>query len=58
MIVHKFGGTSIADAERIRHAAGLVCDCEGERVVVVSALAGVTIQLVELAFANYRIGTV
>lgn len=50
MIVYKFGGTSVADAERIRHAAVLVRDCEGERAVVVSALAGVTDQLVELAF--------
>jgi aspartate kinase len=49
MIVYKFGGTSLADAERIRHAAGLVRDCEGPRVVVVSAMAGVTNHLVELA---------
>jgi aspartate kinase len=49
MIVYKFGGTSLADAERIRHAAGLVRDCEGPRVVVVSALAGVTDDLLELA---------
>lgn len=50
MIVYKFGGTSIADAEQIRHAAVLVRDCEGPRVVVVSALAEVTNRLVELAF--------
>ncbi len=49
MIVYKFGGTSLADAEHIRHAAGLVRDCAGPRVVVVSALAGVTNHLVELA---------
>jgi aspartate kinase len=49
MIVYKFGGTSLADAERIRHAAGLVRACEGPRAVVVSALAGVTNELVELA---------
>jgi aspartate kinase len=49
MIVYKFGGTSLADAERIRHAAGLVRDCQGPRVVVVSALAGVTDDLVALA---------
>jgi aspartate kinase len=50
MIVYKFGGTSLADAARIRHAAGLVCDCEGPRAVVVSALSGVTNQLVELGY--------
>jgi aspartate kinase len=50
MIVYKFGGTSVADAERLRQAAGLVADREGPRVVVVSALAGVTNELVELAF--------
>ncbi len=49
MIVYKFGGTSLADSERIRDAARLIRDCEGQRVVVVSALAGVTNQLVELA---------
>ncbi|HSG81893.1 MAG TPA: aspartate kinase, partial [Gemmatimonadota bacterium] len=49
MIVYKFGGTSLADAERIRRASRLVLDCAGPRVVVVSALAGVTNHLVELA---------
>jgi len=49
MIVYKFGGTSVADAPRIRHAARLVADGAGPRVVVVSALSGVTNQLVELA---------
>ena len=49
MIVHKFGGTSLADAGRIRQAAALVSGPEGPRVVVVSALAGVTNHLLELA---------
>jgi len=49
MIVYKFGGTSLADADRIRRAAELVRRCEAERVVVVSALGGVTDDLVELA---------
>ena len=51
MIVYKFGGTSLADAERIRGAARLVRDCGGQPVVVVSALAGVTDELVALAQA-------
>ena len=49
MIVYKFGGTSLADAKRIRHAADLVRECEGRRVVVVSALAGVTDRLADTA---------
>ncbi|HKU73242.1 MAG TPA: bifunctional aspartate kinase/homoserine dehydrogenase I [Pyrinomonadaceae bacterium] len=53
-IVHKFGGTSVADAERYRAAAEIVLPhASDERVaVVVSAMSGVTnglIQAVELA---------
>src|SRR6266849_4269899 len=49
-IVQKFGGTSVADIERIRNAAGRVkreVDAGNEIVVVVSAMAGTTNQLVE-----------
>jgi aspartate kinase len=49
-IVQKFGGTSVADIERIRSAARRVkreVDSGGEVVVVVSAMAGTTNQLVE-----------
>ncbi len=50
MIVMKFGGTSLADASRIREAAALVEKHLPERpVVVVSAHAGVTNRLIELA---------
>ena len=43
MIVMKFGGTSVADAERIRAVAGIVRDrMERHPVVVLSAMAGVT----------------
>src|SRR6185312_4696241 len=48
-IVQKFGGTSMADIERIRHAARRVkreVDAGVEVAVVVSAMAGVTNQLV------------
>ena len=53
-IVHKFGGTSVADADRYRAAAAIVLrHAPDERVaVVVSAMSGVTnglIQSVELA---------
>ena len=56
-VVHKFGGTSVADAERYRAAAEIVlARAPGERTaVVVSAMSGVTnalIQSVELAASN------
>jgi bifunctional aspartokinase / homoserine dehydrogenase 1 len=56
-IVHKFGGTSVADAERYRAAAEIVLSREpGERAaIVVSAMSGVTnslIQSVELAASH------
>ena len=48
-IVHKFGGTSVADADRYRAAAEIVRSTKsGERVgVVVSAMSGVTNALIE-----------
>ena len=56
-VVHKFGGTSVADAERYRAAAEIVsAPASGERTaVVVSAMSGVTnalIQSVELAASH------
>src|SRR5690606_13423944 len=47
--VHKFGGTSLADATRIRALAGLLDDGAGARLVVVSAMQGTTNALVGLA---------
>jgi aspartokinase/homoserine dehydrogenase 1 len=57
-IVHKFGGTSVADAERYRAAAEIVLSRgPGERAaIVVSAMSGVTnslIQSVELAASHH-----
>ena len=49
-VVQKFGGTSVADVERIRKAAEKTkaeVDAGNEVAVVVSAMAGVTNQLVE-----------
>jgi aspartate kinase len=52
LIVMKFGGTSVADAERIRAAAEIVRGRLPRRpVVVVSALAGVTDLLVQAVVA-------
>src|SRR6476619_1372164 len=48
-IVMKFGGTSVADLDRIRNVAVRVkreCEVGNEVAVVVSAMAGVTNQLV------------
>ncbi len=51
-IVHKFGGSSLADADCIRHVASLLIERqEPEQAVVVSAMAGVTNALIALAQA-------
>jgi aspartate kinase len=49
MLVLKFGGTSVADAQPIARAAAIVSRARGPRVVVVSALAGVTDRLLQMA---------
>jgi bifunctional aspartokinase / homoserine dehydrogenase 1 len=47
--VHKFGGTSVADANCFRAVADIVADDEGvNRAVVVSAMRGYTDQLLDL----------
>ena len=50
LIVQKFGGTSVADIARIKHVATIVkrdVDAGHQVIVVVSAMAGVTNQLVD-----------
>ncbi|TWT22651.1 bifunctional aspartate kinase/homoserine dehydrogenase I [Luteimonas marina] len=47
--VHKFGGSSVADAARIQALAPLVDDGAQVRAVVVSAMAGTTNALVAMA---------
>ena len=52
LIVQKFGGSSVADAERIRRVAGIIADtyAEGNDVVVVlSAQGDTTDDLIEKA---------
>ena len=50
MIVSKFGGTSVADAEAITRTAEIIRGRQERRpVVIVSALAGVTNDLLALA---------
>ena len=53
-IVHKFGGSSLADAEAFGRVGGLLRDREGDepaQAVVVSAMQGTTDALIELALA-------
>jgi aspartate kinase len=49
LIVMKFGGTSIADGEMIKNVAKLVKKEKRRKVVVVSAMAGVTDKLINIA---------
>ena len=51
--VMKFGGTSLATVERVRHAAALVAAHEGQVAVVVSAQGDTTNRL-EAALARHR----
>ena len=48
---HKFGGSSLANIERFRNVAALLRDESTARVVVVSAMQGVTDALTALAGA-------
>ncbi len=49
LIVHKFGGSSLADSDCIRRVAGLLIERQDpNQVVVVSAMAGVTNTLIAL----------
>jgi len=52
---HKFGGSSLADADRYRVAVGLLDDGAPQRLAVVSAMQGVTDALVALV-AQVRAG--
>ncbi|MBR4505051.1 MAG: aspartate kinase [Candidatus Methanomethylophilaceae archaeon] len=47
--VMKFGGTSVGSPEALRRVAGIVSNTEGERIVVASAMSGVTNFLVSAA---------
>ena len=52
LIVQKYGGTSVGDLERIRNVAAKVAktyDAGNEVVVVISAMAGVTDNLIKMA---------
>ncbi|MDO5853748.1 MAG: aspartate kinase [Thermoplasmata archaeon] len=46
--VMKFGGTSVGSAEALKRVGSIVADTEGDRVVVVSAMSGITNFLVSV----------
>lgn len=46
--VMKFGGTSVGSAEALNRVANIIADTEGEKVVVVSAMSGITNFLVSV----------
>lgn len=52
MVVLKFGGTSVGKVDAIRRVAGIIAAERRPRVVVVSALSGVTDALLDLASAG------
>lgn len=49
MKVLKFGGTSVGTAESLTNVKQIVTACKGQVIVVVSALGGVTNQLIQMA---------
>src|SRR6056297_2161170 len=48
MKVLKFGGTSVGTAESIRNVKNIIASQRGRKIVVVSAMSGITNNLVEL----------
>lgn len=54
--VHKFGGTSLATPDRIRHVASLISEQTRPTAAVVSAMGGVTDRLLELVDSAPRNG--
>ncbi len=53
MKILKFGGTSVGSAQRMKEVADLVCDGQ-QKIVVLSAMAGTTNSLVEIANYLYK----
>ncbi|MDD7437633.1 MAG: aspartate kinase [Bacteroidales bacterium] len=53
LVVMKFGGTSVGNAERIRNVAQLISSDKGRKIVVLSAMSGVTNRLVEISQLYY-----
>lgn len=54
MIVMKFGGTSVGDAERIKRLKKILEPIGEEKIVVVSAMSGITDSLIEAGRLSQR----
>ena len=47
MIIYKFGGTSVGNADRMKQVANIIGD-EKQKIIVLSAVGGTTNKLVRL----------
>jgi aspartate kinase len=56
MLVYKFGGTSLGNAERMKSVASLVTRDKQQKIVVLSAVSGTTDTLIKLSRANEQDG--
>ncbi|HEY7751168.1 MAG TPA: hypothetical protein VH917_02660, partial [Ignavibacteriaceae bacterium] len=54
MKVLKFGGTSVGSAGMMKNVAKLINNGKGTRIIVLSAMAGTTNRLLEIAEKLYR----
>src|SRR6187399_1713238 len=56
MLVYKFGGTSLGNAERMKSVANLITRDKEQKIVVLSAVSGSTDTLIKLSRANEQDG--
>jgi len=56
MLVYKFGGTSLGNAERMKSVANLVTRDKHQKIVVLSAVSGTTDTLIKLSRSNEQEG--
>ena len=52
MIIYKFGGTSVGNADRMKQVASIIGD-EKQKIIVLSAVGGTTNKLVRLTSFFY-----
>jgi len=56
MLVYKFGGTSLGNADRMKSVANLITRDKEQKIVVLSAVSGTTDTLIKLSRANEQDG--
>ena len=56
MIIYKFGGTSLANATRMKSVADLITRDDHQKIVVLSAASGTTDTLIRLSASNMEEG--